>query len=169
MIEDLFGHNKWANLKLLEACEALTDEQLDIKIEGTYGTIRGTLWHIIGAEVSYVHRVTGEWPDVPLKREEFPGFEKLKRVAAWTSDEMLKLAREASGGKMVIERDEEEKMEAQYPLSSLLTQAINHANEHRAQIATTLSQHGIEPPNMEGWTYMVEMGQFRETVVKRDA
>jgi uncharacterized damage-inducible protein DinB len=45
----------------------------------------------------------------------------------------------------------------------LLTQAINHSTEHRAQIATILTQQGIEPPDMSGWAYMEAAGLFEET------
>jgi uncharacterized damage-inducible protein DinB len=39
------------------------------------------------------------------------------------------------------------------PVWLLLLQAINHATEHRAQVAAILTQQGIEPPGMDGWTY----------------
>ena len=42
------------------------------------------------------------------------------------------------------------------PLVVLLTQAINHATEHRSQIMATLTQLGITPPDLDGWTYFAE-------------
>ena len=39
----------------------------------------------------------------------------------------------------------------------LLTQAINHATEHRAQIMTILTQLGIQPPNLDSWSYFDEL------------
>jgi uncharacterized damage-inducible protein DinB len=42
-------------------------------------------------------------------------------------------------------------------------QAINHATEHRTQISTIITQLGLEPPDMAGWQYMDEMGEFHET------
>ena len=39
------------------------------------------------------------------------------------------------------------------PAALFLLQAINHATEHRAQIATTLTQLGIEPPVLDGWAF----------------
>ena len=39
------------------------------------------------------------------------------------------------------------------PSAVLLTQAINHATEHRAQIMATLTQIGVQPPDLDGWTY----------------
>ena len=48
----LFRHNRWANVRILERCAGLTDEQLDATIAGTYGSIRDTLQHIVTAERS---------------------------------------------------------------------------------------------------------------------
>ncbi len=39
------------------------------------------------------------------------------------------------------------------PSGLILTQAINHATEHRAQIMTILTQLGIEPPDLSGWAF----------------
>ena len=62
VLTTLFHHNTWANLKLLDFCEALGDEQLDTSATGTYGSVRDTLHHIVGAEVGYVRRVNGKLP-----------------------------------------------------------------------------------------------------------
>src|SRR5438309_9897088 len=92
VLTTLFHHNTWANLKLLDFCEALSEEQLDASATGTYGSIRDTLVHLIRAEVSYVHRVNGEWPDEPVPHDPFAGFAVLKRTVRWTGDELLALA-----------------------------------------------------------------------------
>jgi uncharacterized damage-inducible protein DinB len=44
--------------------------------------------------------------------------------------------------------------------SLLLLQAVNHGTEHRSQIATILTQLGVEPPEMDGWTYFFESGKL---------
>src|SRR3954463_1038076 len=99
----LFRHNTWANLKLLDFCEGLSDEQLDTRATGTYGSIRDTLHHIVGAEVSYVHRVNGRLPAEPLSRDQFPGFAVLKQAARWTGEELLQLALSAREDTLVRE------------------------------------------------------------------
>ena len=172
VLVDLFRHNIWANVRLFEACESLSDEQLDITIPGTYGTIRDTLFHVVRAEVSYVERVTGQLPGEPHKPGEIPDFTTLKHDIRWTGEELMKLALSAEEssmveGKMVKETDG--RVQVQYPLSALLAQAINHATEHRSQIATILTQQGIEPPDMSGWAYMEETGLFQESTVEESA
>jgi uncharacterized damage-inducible protein DinB len=160
VLKKLFEHNTWANLKLLEFCEALSDEQLDATAVGGYGSIRDTLRHIIGAEVSYVSRVNDKLPSKPLSPDQYPEFNVLKDAARWAGDELLQLALSAREDTGVRQRPPRQLIE--YKLSSLIVQAINHSTEHRTQIATILTQLGIEPPDMSGWSYMQEIGELRE-------
>jgi uncharacterized damage-inducible protein DinB len=161
VVTALFRHNAWANRKLLDFCEGLTEEQLGTTAVGGYGAIRSTLVHIIGAEVSYVNRVNGRLPPTPMQRGQFPGFDVLKQAAQWTSDEMLQLSLGARAQTVV--REQEGRAVAEYPLADLMAQAITHSCEHRTQVATILTQLGLEPPDMSNWCYMVETGIFRES------
>src|SRR6476620_12568234 len=87
VLTTLFGHNAWANLKLLDFCERLSGEQLDATAIGCFGSIRDTLQHIVSAEVSYVERVNGKLPAAPPS-DQFPGFEALRDVVRWAGDEL---------------------------------------------------------------------------------
>ena len=60
-----FKYNLWANLRLLDTCEQLTDAQLDAVFPGTYGSIRVTLKHLLGAEERYAARSAGGFPTTP--------------------------------------------------------------------------------------------------------
>ena len=160
VLTTLFAHNAWANLKLLDFCETLSDAQLDATAIGGFGSIRATVWHIVGGEVSYVARVTGRLPPTPLPADQFPGFAALKDAARWTSAALLQLALAARDDTLVGEPPPDYPF--QYRLASLLVQAITHATEHRTQIATIITQLGVEPPDMSGWQYMVEIGEFQE-------
>lgn len=55
---ELYRHKTWATLRLIEYCQSLADEHLDATIPGTYGTIRETLRHLVGAEESYLSTLT---------------------------------------------------------------------------------------------------------------
>jgi uncharacterized damage-inducible protein DinB len=39
------------------------------------------------------------------------------------------------------------------PAALFLVQTINHATEHRTQIKTALTQAGVTPPELDGWTW----------------
>jgi uncharacterized damage-inducible protein DinB len=167
VLTTLFAHNTWANLRLLDYCEALPAEQLEATAPGTYGAIRDTLWHVIGGEVSYVTRVNGRLPDleVKIKRDEVPSFDAMRQIARWTGDELLQLALAARADTLVQETEPGYPLMAQYHLSHLIMQAINHANEHRTHVSTILTQLGLEPPDMTGWGYMEATGDFQEVPI----
>lgn len=156
----LFEHNVWANLKLLDFCAGLSDEQLDASAVGGFGSIRSTLPHILGSEVSYVNRVNGKLPPTPLVRGQMPTFDVMREAARWSGDALLALAVSARQESVVSESEGHEHVE--YPLASLIVQQINHSTEHRTQIATIITQLGMQPPDMSGWAFMEETGQFRE-------
>ena len=157
----LFKHNTWANLRLLDYCEKLTPEQLRGTATGTFGDTMNILPHIIGAELSYVERVNGKQPPTPMQEDVFPGFDLMKQLARWSGDEMLALALSARADSLVVEKWPEHKQQGAYPLAGLMVQVINHGADHRSQIATILTQMGLTPPEMDGWVYMEETGEFK--------
>ncbi|MBA3945982.1 MAG: DinB family protein [Herpetosiphonaceae bacterium] len=160
VLNKLFAHNTWANLKLLDYCEGLSAAQLDTTAIGGFGSIRDTLVHIIGAEVSYVYRVNGRLPTTSFSKGQFPGFEVLKDTVRWTGDELLQLAFSTQQDTTV--REHEKRLYVEYTLASLMVQAVSHSIEHRTQIATIITQLGPVPPDMSGWKYMEETGELQE-------
>ena len=151
----LFSHHLWANLSLLEICSGLSDEQLDASIPGTYGSIRDTLQHIVTAEKSYFSRIsTGQiyrWPKGALPLT----IAKMIESARTTGEGLIEWAPKVQAGDQVeIDWDG---MPRDVPKTILLTQAINHATEHRAQIMAILTQIGIQPPDLDGWTYFDQL------------
>jgi uncharacterized damage-inducible protein DinB len=152
----LFGHNLWANLRLLETCAALRGEQLAATVPGTYGSIRDTLQHIVVAERLYLSLIsTGQRYDRP---EGAPPL-TLAEMAEWarlSGAGMIEWAPKVQAGDTFL--DDGDGAE-EIPKTIMLTQAINHATEHRAQIMAILTQLGIEPPELDGWTYIAELGK----------
>jgi uncharacterized damage-inducible protein DinB len=154
----LFGHNLWANVRILERCAGLTAEQLDATIAGAYGSIRDTLQHIVTAERSYVSRIsTGQ----PYRRpEDAPPLtlaEMIESVRASGSG-LIEWAPRVQAGDTVSVNWEGAPREV--PKTILLTQAINHATEHRAQIMAILTQSGIQPPELDSWSYFAELAEW---------
>ena len=49
LLDDAFGHHVWATLTIIDTCSALTPEQLETTVPGTYGSILDTVRHTVGA------------------------------------------------------------------------------------------------------------------------
>ncbi len=149
---ELYRHNLWANLRLLDACAVLGDEHLDASAPGTYGRVRDTLVHLFAAEERYVALLSGQRPERPLsERDPFPGFAELREHARRSGEALIEIA--GRTGPDVMLRGTWRGEPYEMPAAVLLVQAINHATEHRAHVMTVLSQQGIQPPSLGGWTY----------------
>lgn len=58
---ELFRHNLWANLRLIDACRGLSDAQLDAApAGGVFGAVRATLRHIVVNEERYLKSLLGQ-------------------------------------------------------------------------------------------------------------
>jgi|SRR5579875_2191461 uncharacterized damage-inducible protein DinB len=149
-LADFYKHNLWANLRLLDACAQLSDEQLDAMMIGTFGSIRETLMHLFSSEEGYARHVTGKIPSPSLKElTAFPGFDELRRRAKMS-------------GVLLIEAAEQKNLDRilyldggtyECPAMIVMIQAINHGTDHRSQIATLFSLQAIEPPSLDAWAY----------------
>jgi uncharacterized damage-inducible protein DinB len=149
---EMFRHNAWANQRLFDACEGLSDAQLDATVVGTFGSIRNTLVHIVGAQERYVAALAETGPvSVIRERDPFPGLAELRDGARTSGEALVEMAAHAQSGATVTTTWRGGGYTL--PVWLLLVQAINHATEHRAQVAAILTQQGIAPPSMDGWTY----------------
>lgn len=151
----LFRHNLWANLRLMDACLVLDAAQLSETAGGTYGTIYDTLHHIARAEQSYLIILTGRQPETRLRFDRATNMAEIREQARLAGEGMIAYAaRVAPSDVGYSDDDEDENLVWPIPAGMLLTQVINHATEHRAQIMTILTQQGIEPPDLSGWAFM---------------
>ncbi len=148
-LEELFEHNNWANIQIIQACSDLSDEQLDAEPQSvTKGTIRRTLVHLVSSQQSYLRTLT-----LPLE----------ERLDAITVDfaELQESTSKSGEGLLALVKDE-----SKFPKTRLQTrdeyfvepwvvmlQVINHATEHREQIKSMLSALGATSPNIDGWDY----------------
>jgi uncharacterized damage-inducible protein DinB len=153
----MFRHNRWANVRILEECAGLTDGQLDAAIVGAFGSIRDTLQHIVMAEQSYLSRIsTGQPFRRPKDAPPLTIAEMTESVRA-TGSGLIEWAPKVQAGDMV--QVDWQGTPRAVPKTIILTQAINHATEHRAQIMAILTQVGIQPPDLDSWSYFDELEQ----------
>ncbi len=152
ILAEFFKHNRWANLRLLDACADLTAVQLDTAVPGTFGPLGATLVHLVAAEESYLARLAqAERPDRAWAEGPFLGVAALRERASSSGEALCVAAQEETAGRIL--RGTWRGEPYALPAATILIQAINHATEHRAHVATILSQLGIEPPDLDGWTY----------------
>jgi uncharacterized damage-inducible protein DinB len=154
---DPFRHNAWANRELLAFCRDLSDDELAASVPGTFGGIVVTFNHILNSEASYHFRVSERRPSWDWHTEDSTDIAVLEARAEEVAVLWEDLLRNpVDVDRMVtIRRDET----SHVPVGVILTQALHHGNEHRAQIGTILGAMGRQPPELGGWDYGFASGR----------
>ena len=150
-MENAFGHHVWATLRVLDECLALSPEQLETAVPGTYGSILDTARHTVGADASYLFVLSGG--RVALIDEDTMDLAELRATmeghgAAWSS-----VLAEDPDPDAVLVRHRDDGSETAAPVSIRLAQALHHGTDHRSQICTALTTLGVEPPLIDVWDY----------------
>lgn len=161
LLVDAFGHHVWATLRLLDVCLPLSPEQLATAVPGTYGSILGTMRHLVGADASYLFAVTdGRVAEIEEDSLDLAGLRAAMEAdgVAWTA----LLAQELDPDTTVVRR-RDDGSESGAPLGIRLAQAIHHGTDHRSQICTALTSLGIEPPEIDVWDHAWQDGRLSET------
>lgn len=152
ILANIFQHHRWSNLVLIDFLSGLTDEQLELTVPGTYGSSINTIRHLISGDADYV-RIIPDAPRVPQIARDGPfgGWDELRRVADAADTALIAYVDGLTDDMFFIDMDDGE--EFTLARSILLAQIIHHATEHRSQIRTTLSAHGIKPPEISLWAW----------------
>jgi uncharacterized damage-inducible protein DinB len=121
-----------------------------------------TLRHLTDSEASYPYQLTGASPDHPWRGEAAVGLDVL--AATWEQF----LAGDVDSERLGESRSDKGEVFA-IPAGVFITQALHHANEHRAQICTILGTLGQEPSDVSAWGYAFAAGRSTLKSVETDA
>ena len=157
-IQLLYKYNSWANSRILDAAENLTEEQFLAPALYPHGGLRGTLTHILFAEWLWRLRWQGESPTVRMKPEDFVTFNSL--CVRWVQEEKLLMD--------FVDGLKEEKLDNTFnyyttegePLQRILWQAmahvVNHGTQHRSEAAAMLTELGYSPGDIDLMLFLRE-------------
>ena len=157
---EFFRHNSMMNRRLLDACRQLSSDQLGATATGTYGSIGATLVHIANAQDGYAARLLDTDRPERLPEDPFPGFEAVEERFAHGDAQLEEAAAQAGQDRKVQVTGDDPPGTWWMPVPLFLLQAVNHGTEHRSQVATIMTQLGVEPPEMDGWTYFFASDQM---------
>jgi len=148
----LFDYGAWANRRILDAAEGLSQEQFTAPAGLDYGSLRGTLVHILSAETTWRKRCQeGISPSNPLVEDAFPTLAALRE--RWSEAEHAMAAFLASltddDLQRIIHYRTTKGAPYENPLWQLLLHVVNHGTQHRAEAAITLTQHGCSPGDVD--------------------
>jgi len=151
LLEDAFAHHVWATVRLVDVCLALSPEQMETAVPGTYGSILDTMRHLVGADSRYLFATTGERGY--RIDEDHMDLSELRAAmeaggAAWSG----LLAQDLDPDAPNVRRHDDGS-ETHTTMGIRLAQALHHGTDHRSQICTALTSLGIEPPGIDVWAF----------------
>lgn len=156
----LYDYNYWANQRILQATERVSPEQFVAPTSHTYGSLHGTLLHILSAEWIWRSRWQGDSPTAMLDPADFPTLAALR--ARWDSEEQQMRAF------LAALRDQNLASMVQYattsgrPSSQILWQVmlhvVLHGMQHRSEAAAILTDYGQSPGDIDLIVFLREQG-----------
>ena len=160
LLGDAFAHHVWATGRLIESCQRLDPDQLGAAVPGTYGSVLETMRHLVGADAAYLYAMTsGRTSYVDTSRMSLTELSEAmaKDGAAWKD-----LLVEGPDPDAVVVRRREDGSETHAPVGIRLAQVLQHGTDHRSQICTVLTVLGLEPPDIDVWSFADQAGQLVE-------
>lgn len=160
LLADAFEHHVWATLQVIDACAALSAEQLDTTVPGTYGSIIDTMRHLVGADASYLFVLTGG--ESALIDEDTMDLAELRAVMEAHSEAWSLVLAGSLDPEEVVVRRRDDGSEVHAPLGVRLAQAVHHGTDHRSQICTALTTLDVTPPEIDVWAHAFTDDRLRE-------
>jgi len=148
-VKESFTYNAWANARVFAALAALPTEQYHQDLKSSFGSIHGTVCHIVWAEQLWLSRWLGKPAPAVAQGKDLPGLSEAR--ARWDAMEAERAAflagfpearmsdtvtvQTSSGGAF------------QHSFREMFLHAVDHSSYHRGQIITMLRQLGVKPPS----------------------
>jgi uncharacterized damage-inducible protein DinB len=154
-------YNRWANARLYTACADLSDAERKAPRKAFFGSIHGTLNHIMVGDRIWMSRIQpGSEPLViRLDTELYSDFAGLRREREALDRVIIDFvdaqSEEAIAGKVRYATTSGAPQEM--PLGLILQHFFNHQTHHRGQVHDMLSQTPVAPPPLDLLYYAREV------------
>jgi uncharacterized damage-inducible protein DinB len=158
-LDRLLGHMAWANQKTIEHLQTLPEESLKAFATNPEWFVGEIAHHIVDSADHYAFRISGKpaltQPGDPCIDDVnvIADLARLKEQAATVDAHLLDCVKLED---IQLEFLNAEGEQVKRWRSTILSQAIHHATEHRAQIASALEAKGFTPVNLDDldlWSY----------------
>ena len=149
LISNLYQYNAWANQRILDAAAQVPADQLRLEANSSFGSVHGTLVHIVEAQWLWLQRWQGHSPSAMRDAQTFPDLNHIRThweaVERGTQDFVVGCT-ETDLARLITYRNFQNELWT-YPLWQQMIHQVNHATQHRSEIALVLTSWGFSP----GW------------------
>ena len=149
----LAGYNAWANERVYDAAEKLSDSDYRADRGAFFKSVHGTLNHLLVADRIWMRRFTGEG-DAPNRLDAilFERFDEL-RSARRAEDERIRHYVEGLSQEALARRirygNISNTAQFEQPLAPVLLHFFNHQTHHRGQVHALLTGLAGDAPSLD--------------------
>ena len=151
LVRTLYRYSAWATGRILEQAAGLRPDELAAPSGASFSTVRETLVHIMAAQAIWLARWKGTSPAALLDAREFPDLASIRaRWAELEGDTQGFVAglTDADLARVVEYRNTRGERWA-YPLWQQVVHQVNHATQHRGEVAAALTELGHSPGDLD--------------------
>ena len=158
-IQLLIDYNYWANARILRSAAQVSTEQLRAPFAVSFGSLRGTLVHILGTEIVWRMRCHEGYslPALPAEQQ-YPDLASIQQH--WAAEETIMRAYVASLNDAVLNGVLKYKTTRGVPsenvLWQLLAHVVNHGTQFRSEAGVVLTALGHSPGDIDLIYYLRE-------------
>ncbi len=156
-LERALKHMSWANQEVYKLIIALPDEALDAYATDPDWNVGEILRHIASSAGGYGARLKGVDAEVLVRPTTMQELQVIAKKLLSNDAELLHLAN-VEDEKIAVTR---EGRTIHWMRSTIVTQAIHHATEHRAQAVSALEAKGFKAVDLDDydlWAYEIKNG-----------
>ncbi|MDH3660733.1 MAG: DinB family protein [Alphaproteobacteria bacterium] len=155
-------YTRWANQRLFDACSTLEDDVYHQPRRASFGSIHGTLNHILVGDRLWLARIEGLLkPDLKLDDQPYGDLVSLGAARRAEDERMIRLTAaydDAAIDQVICYRMVTRPDEVETPLHLCWLHLFNHQTHHRGQVHDQLSQTDVLPPPLDLIYYLREHG-----------
>ncbi len=151
VVRTLYRYSAWATGRILEKAARLRPDELAAPSGASFSSVRETLVHIMAAQLIWLSRWQGTSPTSLLDAREFPDVASIR--ARWDQIEhdtqgFVVGLTDAELGEVREYRNTRGERWA-YPLWQQVVHQVNHATQHRGEVAAALTALGHSPGDLD--------------------
>ncbi len=156
------GYNQWANERLLDDCQHLSEEEYHGDLSAYFRSIHGTLDHLLVADSIWLVRFSGEGtPFDTFDMTLTDNFEALKAERRKLDARLIAYVdhiSEADLMRPILYRTIRNPVVIQQAMGAALVHVFNHQTHHRGQVHTFITMLGKTPHPLDLVHYQRETG-----------
>lgn len=153
-IKLMYKYNYWANEQILKTTELVTSEQFTMQQSIPWGSLRGTLVHMLDTEWAW-RMLLQHRKDVDLmKEEDFPDVATIRLHWEKEKNTMRDYLNRLTDENMNDSAYTGNKVQLKGVLWYYLWHVVNHGGQHRSECAVILTNFGHSPSELDLTEYI---------------